>query len=47
MILASFSFVKTHVTVSPAWSEIALARDWSVQTAELRSQPAGTVSETE
>ena len=40
-------FVKTQVTVSPAASEIALAGDWSEQTAEVRSQPAGTFSETE
>ena len=44
MIAPRFSvFVKTQVTVSPAASEIALAGDWSLQTAEVRSQPAGNV----
>ena len=48
MIAPRFSvFVKTHVTVSPAASTIALAGDWSEQTAEVRFQPAGTFSETE
>ena len=47
MIRASFSFVKTHVTTSPACSEIAPAGDSSEQTADSRSQPAGTSSETE
>ena len=39
--------VKTHVTVSPAASEIALAGEESLQTVEVRSQPVGTLSETE
>ena len=48
MIAPRFSvFVKTQVTVSPACSEIAFTGDWSVQTAEVSSQPAGTFSETE
>ena len=47
MIFASFSFVKTQITVSPAASEIELGLDWSSQTADARSQPCGTVSETE
>ena len=47
MIDASFSFVKTQVTVSPAASEIALAGEESEQTADFRSHPAGTFSETE
>ena len=47
MIFASFSFVKTQVTVSPAARPIELGLDWSSQTADARSQPCGTVSETE
>ncbi len=48
MIFASFSLVKTQVTVSPAASTIALAGELSrEQTADFRSQPAGTFSETE
>ena len=48
MILPRSSvFVNTHVTTSPAESSIALAGDWSEQTAEVSTQFAGTVSETE
>ncbi len=48
---ASFSFVKTQVIVSPAWREREPAVSESpfedVQTVEVRSQPAGTISLTE
>src|SRR3990170_3226679 len=47
MITASFSFVKTHVTVSPAASAIELGLLSSEHTADSRSQPCGTFSETE
>ena len=47
MIEPRFVFVKTHVTVSPAASEIELGLDSSEHTAEVSAHPAGTSSETE
>ena len=46
-MFASFSFVKTQRTVSFGPTTIALTGEPSLQTADFRSQPAGTVSETE
>ena len=47
MIRASFSLVKTQVTVSPACRSIDAGLVSPVQTADARSQPCGTVSATE
>ena len=46
-MFASFSFVKTQLTVSSGATAIAFTGEPSLQTADFRSQPAGTVSETE
>ena len=46
-ILPRFAFVKVQVTVSPAARAIEPGSEPSSHVADWRSQPAGTVSETE
>src|SRR3990170_3659707 len=45
-IVPSFVFVKTHVTVSPASRSTASGSDSSEHSADSRSQPCGTFSDT-